>query len=106
MANKTIRTPEQCKAISDRLTRQWNDEKWRKKVLKGIRKSWKKRKKHKTLPDQRKDYAGYQYGVQQEFRKQHPNYYKHFSHYRKAKSKGFMGSFKEWCEQNKIDPMK
>lgn len=106
MAKKTIRTPEECKKISERLTHQWKDEEWRAKTLKSIRKSWKKRKKYKSLPDQRKDYSGYQYGVQVEFRKAHPNYYRFFARYKAAKKKGFVGTFKEWCLKMKIDPLK
>lgn len=88
---------EQSKA----MTELWNDENRRKEVVEHMKEAGEKRKKHKDIEvSQTDDYAAYQRSYQRIYREQHPEYYRERRKYNEAKKNGFVGTYKEWREQN------
>lgn len=55
------------------------------------------------LPPQLEQPKEYFCGYQQKFREKYPSYYRYLQRYRDAKKLGYNGTFKEYCEENKLD---
>ena len=88
-------------AQSKAMSELWNDENRRKEVIEHMKESGKKRRKHKDITvSQGEDYRTYQRSYQRIYREQHPEYYRERRKYNEAKKNGFVGTYKEWREQN------